>query len=311
MPETTAPAIDFSADADLITFLKAIPDGRYRRGVRYPQWYLLLVAVLGILSDCRSSRDLEAFAERHREVLNQALGLNFKRWPSDATFLYLFNKTHLQQFGQVLQAWMISQIPGGATALEQLVCVALGLPRSGWQDLEGFSDPDRGRPSPFCRSGDRLRPGAGRRPGPEELRHPRIQRTDRPQRAAEHDGSGWQADPGGCPAHHAGFFRWCLKQGADLVLTVKTNQPRLHRQISRQFEGKRHIPFTATNQEEKHGRDTSWELRAKEAPDHIKETWPGSAWIVELITTTTKRNGKCRVTRHYYGLRPTASTSQP
>ena len=38
----------------------------------------------------RSSRDLEDFAERHREVLNQALGLNFKRWPSDATFLYLY-----------------------------------------------------------------------------------------------------------------------------------------------------------------------------------------------------------------------------
>ena len=90
MPETTAPAVDFNADADLITFLKAIPDGRYRRGVRYPQWYLLLVAVLGILSDCRSSRDLEAFAERHREVLNQALGLNFKRWPCAATFLYLY-----------------------------------------------------------------------------------------------------------------------------------------------------------------------------------------------------------------------------
>jgi hypothetical protein len=48
------------------------------------------VAVLGILSGCRSSRDLEAFARRHREVLNQALGLDFKRWPSDATFLYLY-----------------------------------------------------------------------------------------------------------------------------------------------------------------------------------------------------------------------------
>ena len=90
MPQTTAPAVDFSADADLITFLTAIPDGRYRCGVRYPQWYLLLVAVIGIFSDCRSSRDLEVFAERHREVLNQALGLNFKRWPSDATFLYLY-----------------------------------------------------------------------------------------------------------------------------------------------------------------------------------------------------------------------------
>jgi len=77
MPETAYPAVDFSANADLISFLKAIPEGRYRRGVSYPRWYLLLVTVLGILSDCRSSGDLEAFAKRHREALNQALGLSF------------------------------------------------------------------------------------------------------------------------------------------------------------------------------------------------------------------------------------------
>ncbi|QNI71047.1 ISAs1 family transposase [Cyanobium sp. NS01] len=122
MPENLSAAVEQPAPNDLISFLKAIPDGRYRRGVRYPQWFLLLVAVLGILSGCRSSRDLETFARRHREALNRALGLGFKRWPSDATFLYLFNKAHLQEFGQVLQAWMISQIPGGAHGLDQLVC---------------------------------------------------------------------------------------------------------------------------------------------------------------------------------------------
>jgi hypothetical protein len=90
--------------------------------VRYPQWFLLLVAVPGILSGCRSSRDLEAFARRHREALNQARDLDFKRGPSDATFLYLFNKAHLQEFGQVLQAWMVSQIPDGPEGLDQLVC---------------------------------------------------------------------------------------------------------------------------------------------------------------------------------------------
>ena len=104
MAETHSAAVNKPAADDLISFLKAIPDGRYRRGVRDPQWFLLLVAVLGILSGCRSSRDPEAFARRHREALNQALGLDFKRWPSDATFLYLFNKAHLQEFGQVLQA---------------------------------------------------------------------------------------------------------------------------------------------------------------------------------------------------------------
>ena len=122
MPETCSAAVDRAASDDLISFLKAIPDGRYRRGVRYPQLFLLLVAVLGILSGCRSSRDLEVFARRYREALNQELGLDFKRWPSDTTFLYLFNKAHLQEFGQVLQAWMISQIPGGAEGLDQLVC---------------------------------------------------------------------------------------------------------------------------------------------------------------------------------------------
>jgi len=122
MLDTLFAAVDQPAPDDLISFLKAIPDGRYRRGVRYPQWFLLLVAVLGILSGCRSSRDLEAFARRHREALNQALGLQFKRWPSGATFLYLFNRAHLQEFGEVLQAWMLSQIPGGAEGLDQLVC---------------------------------------------------------------------------------------------------------------------------------------------------------------------------------------------
>jgi hypothetical protein len=80
------------------------------------------VAVLGILRGCGSSRDLEAFARRHREALNQALGLEFKQWLSDAAFLYLFNKAPPQEFGQVLQARMISQLPCGTMGLDQLVC---------------------------------------------------------------------------------------------------------------------------------------------------------------------------------------------
>jgi hypothetical protein len=122
MPQNCSGVVDQLEPADLISFLKAIPDGRFRRGVRYPQWFLLLVAVLGILSGCRSSRDLDAFAKRHRKALNQSLSLDFKRWPSDATFLYQFNKAHLQQFGEVLQAWMISQIPGGTIDINKLVC---------------------------------------------------------------------------------------------------------------------------------------------------------------------------------------------
>jgi hypothetical protein len=37
-----------SAATDLIGFLKALPDCRMRRGIRYPQWWMLLVAILSI-----------------------------------------------------------------------------------------------------------------------------------------------------------------------------------------------------------------------------------------------------------------------
>jgi hypothetical protein len=47
-----------------------------------------------------------------------------------------------------------------------------------------------------------------------------------------------------------------------VLLTVKGNQKTLLRQIQCQFQGKRQIPFTATAQSKKHGRDTLWEMRA-------------------------------------------------
>jgi len=40
-----------AAATDLISFLKALPDCRMRRGVRFPQWWMLLVAILAILSN--------------------------------------------------------------------------------------------------------------------------------------------------------------------------------------------------------------------------------------------------------------------
>jgi hypothetical protein len=49
MPDDHSAAGDQPAPDDLISFLKAISDGRYSLGVRYPQWFLLLVAVLGIV----------------------------------------------------------------------------------------------------------------------------------------------------------------------------------------------------------------------------------------------------------------------
>jgi hypothetical protein len=51
-----------AADLDLISCLQAISEPRMRRGIRIPAWYLLLVAILGILSSCQSLRDLKRYS---------------------------------------------------------------------------------------------------------------------------------------------------------------------------------------------------------------------------------------------------------
>ena len=85
-----------------------------------------------------------------------------------------------------------------------------------------------------------------------------------------------------------------------MLLSVKSNQKTLHRQIGCQFQGKRKIPFVATDHEKRHGRDTVWKLRAREAPEPIKANWPGSAWVVEVITDTLTGKGDRRERRHLF-----------
>ena len=55
----------------------------------------------------------------------------------------------------------------------------------------------------------------------------------------------------------------------------------------------------ATDQEISHGRDITWALRAKEAPQHIRESWVGASWIVEMTATGT-REGKSFQAQHLY-----------
>ncbi|QPN59700.1 hypothetical protein H8F24_17370 [Synechococcus sp. CBW1002] len=73
--------------------------------------------------------------------------------------------------------------------------------------------------------------------------------------------------------------------GGDFLLTVKANQKTLHRQICSQFQGKRKIPFLATDHEISHSRQITWSLRAKAAPEHIAQSWIGTSWIVEVVAT--------------------------
>ncbi|QEY31235.1 transposase family protein [Synechococcus sp. RSCCF101] len=137
MPQIASDATDL----DLITYLRAIPDARMRRGVRIPAWYLLLVAVLGILSRCESLRDLERFARRHHAVLIEALGIELRRPPSDSAFRYFFLQVDVTAVCDAIRDWTIAQIPDGAADLDQLVCDG--------KTLRGSAEPTAGGGSAF------------------------------------------------------------------------------------------------------------------------------------------------------------------
>jgi len=92
-----------------------------RRGIRFPQWWILLVAILAILSNQVSLLGMELFAKRHRKTLNELLGTHIAKPPSDSTFRLLQAQLDVEAFEALLQQWMAAQ-PGVAETVDTLVC---------------------------------------------------------------------------------------------------------------------------------------------------------------------------------------------
>ena len=98
MPDSHSAAVDHNDSVNLISFFKAILTAAtgvecVKRLGSFCWWRCWGSSVSQQAHACRgclSFSDLEWFAKRHRQALNQALRMDFKRWPSDATFLYLY-----------------------------------------------------------------------------------------------------------------------------------------------------------------------------------------------------------------------------
>ena len=91
-----------------------------RRGIRFPQWWMLLVAILAILSGQGSLLGMERFAKRHRKTLNQLLGTHIAKSPSDSTFRWLLSQLDVEGFESLLQQWITAQ-PGVPEMVDTLV----------------------------------------------------------------------------------------------------------------------------------------------------------------------------------------------
>jgi hypothetical protein len=79
------------------------------------------MAILGILSSCRSARDLERFAKRHHQAFGSALDLELPKAPCDSAFLYLFERVDLEAFFGLLRELMIAWIAYQDKNFDQLI----------------------------------------------------------------------------------------------------------------------------------------------------------------------------------------------
>ncbi len=69
-----------------------------RRGIRFAQWWMVLVAILAILSNEGSLVGIERFAKRHRQMLNDLLATDFGKSPSDSSFRLLLAQLDVAAF---------------------------------------------------------------------------------------------------------------------------------------------------------------------------------------------------------------------
>lgn len=97
----------------LIDYLKQIEDYRALRGRRYPLWLMVLLAILGTMSECYGYVALEEFCVRHYAALSECFGLEVTRLPSDSTFRRLFEQLDFEQVVRVFNAWASEQMPLG------------------------------------------------------------------------------------------------------------------------------------------------------------------------------------------------------
>jgi len=75
-----------ATDLDLISYLRSIPDARMWRGVRFPAWYLLLVAVLdeldldGVLIQADALHTQRPFFGSSRSAASSRASAKFLSW---------------------------------------------------------------------------------------------------------------------------------------------------------------------------------------------------------------------------------------
>ncbi len=91
------------------------------------------------------------------------------------------------------------------------------------------------------------------------------------------------------------------------MIDIKGSRRKAFRLIRDRLTYGKRVPFQASALERGHGRESTWTIWAMEAPEWIKEIWPGSGLIIALRSVGTREGRPIEETRYYVtSLRTTA-----
>jgi hypothetical protein len=99
-----------SSPLSLLDVLADIPDPRHRRGIRHPLSAILGLAVLAMLTGCKSYQAIAQFGRDKGFPLAHLLGFRRGKTPTKATYSILFRRLDVVAFEAALARWIVSRL---------------------------------------------------------------------------------------------------------------------------------------------------------------------------------------------------------
>src|SRR5215467_9085660 len=99
-----------SSPLSLLDVLADIPDPRHRRGIRHPLSAILGLAVLAMLTGCKSYTAIAQFGRDKGFALAFALGFRRGKTPTKSRLSTLFRRLDVTAFEAALSRWVASRL---------------------------------------------------------------------------------------------------------------------------------------------------------------------------------------------------------
>jgi hypothetical protein len=99
-----------SSPLSLLDILADLPDPRHRRGIRHPLSAILGLAVLAMLTGCKSYHAIAQFGRDKGFALAQVLGFRRGKTPTKSTYSVLFRRLDVVAFEAAVARWITARL---------------------------------------------------------------------------------------------------------------------------------------------------------------------------------------------------------